>query len=421
MLEVSGRHVPSGRVLARFGNSSIYVPSSVDVSIALMACALGVLYALSVIPGLPYDEPSHWSNVLYYANRHSVPVLGHPGVTYEAQMGPVAYALDGAVVDLLRELGLGISTAFRIVRMIGVVEFGCSILVLSGVVRRLARNASWASAALAVYALNPMLLCMSASVQNDTLALLLGLVVIRLALEWWREPPSVVVTGVTGLVAGLAVLTKLTAWAVVIFVPLWVLWYHRRAGIRAATGFFVAAAAVSGWWFVRNLILYGDPTAAAGVKKTGVVFGPYHVRGLSGLSHTLEEVVTYLWVPTEYVRNTISAPLTVKATLLALSLVILVAGVIKIRRPTGALSLVAGCAVIAFASWLVTYVGVQAVAPRVAYLALPLWIYLAGLTVERLPQRFALSGTVILMAALNGWTLSALSGVSASHLIIFPH
>ena len=37
-----------------------------------------------VPPGTPYDEPSHFGTVQYYATMHRMPVLGQPGVSYEA-------------------------------------------------------------------------------------------------------------------------------------------------------------------------------------------------------------------------------------------------------------------------------------------------------------------------------------------------
>jgi hypothetical protein len=57
--------------------------------LAVLSLALGIAYAWIVRPGLPYDEPSDWSTVLYYADHRQMPVLGDPGVTYEAQMGPL--------------------------------------------------------------------------------------------------------------------------------------------------------------------------------------------------------------------------------------------------------------------------------------------------------------------------------------------
>ena len=55
------------------------------VALAVAAGAFGLAAALVVPAGLPYDEPAHWSNALYYAENLGPPVLGDPGVTYEGQ------------------------------------------------------------------------------------------------------------------------------------------------------------------------------------------------------------------------------------------------------------------------------------------------------------------------------------------------
>ncbi len=61
-----------------------------------------------------------------------------------------------------------------------------------------------------------------------------------------------------GLVVGLALLAKTTT---LFLVPLGVLIMWRRRGVGAAGVFVTLVAAISGWWFVRNTLLYGDPLA----------------------------------------------------------------------------------------------------------------------------------------------------------------
>jgi D-alanyl-D-alanine carboxypeptidase (penicillin-binding protein 5/6) len=388
--------------------------------LAALTVVVGVAYVWVVSPGLPYDEPSHWSNVLFYAGHGSLPILGHPGVTYEAQMGPVAYVVDAVAVRSARAVGWSADIAFRLVRLLGVLELAGAVLVVAALTRRLLPNAWAALAAAAVFGLNPMLLTMSASVQNDTLALLLGLLALQMAIVLLDRQPTIGGAAMVGVVAGLAVLTKLTTWAVVVAIGVWLLWRHRRSGLTALAAFLASVFALTGWWFVRNGVLYGDPSASAGVARLGLSFPPYRIHGLGGIGHIIEEVVTYLWLPTEYVRNTIKAPTMLKGALLVITVAVILVGVHDFRRLRGPAPLVLGCGLLAFSSWLVLYLVAQAYAPRVAYLALPTWIALVGLSLARGYPRASVVGVVAGVVVLNVWTLNQLSRVNSTRYDLTP-
>src|SRR5205085_2245974 len=70
----------------------------------------------------------------------------------------------------------------------------------------------------------------------------------------------------TGFVCGLAVLTKVSDSAVVVValcVILWLAWRARAWKLLFKGGalILVPVALITGWWFARNALLYGDPTA----------------------------------------------------------------------------------------------------------------------------------------------------------------
>jgi 4-amino-4-deoxy-L-arabinose transferase-like glycosyltransferase len=315
-------------------------------------------------------------------------------------------------------VGLSTATAFHLVRLIGLLEF-CAAVVLVGMLMRRLLGRSWPSVAVvAIFALNPMLLTMSSSVQNDTLALVLGFLALELALGRLSEQPAFRSALFVGVVAGLAVLTKLTAWPAVLAIAAWLVWRHRGDALRPLTAFVVAVLAVSGWWFVRNIVLYGDPTAAAGVRRAGFSFDAYHVHGAASIAHILEELVTYLWLPTEYVRNFISAPLALKGALVVVTAAVLLAGPIRIQLWRAVPRwLLVSTGLVSIASWLVTHLSYQAVAPRVAYMFLPLWVGLVGVALSRLPHRPAIVGLALLLVCLNCWTLYELSRVHSPEFI----
>jgi hypothetical protein len=73
---------------------------------------------------------------------------------------------------------------------------------------------------------------------------------------------TVVWAAAVGSLAVLVVVTKLTAWVVVAAIAAW-----RHGRSAAALAFIGGAVAVSGWWFVRNVVLYGDRTAHTASRR----------------------------------------------------------------------------------------------------------------------------------------------------------
>jgi len=390
------------------------------LGLAVATCLVGTIYAFVTPAGLPYDEPSHWATVQYYAAHGRMPALGDEGVSYEAQMGPVAYVADAVIVRMADALGLSAEVAFHLVRLFGVVQLAALVVVLGALMARVVSKSPALLAALAVIALNPMLLTMSASVQNDSLALLLGVLALFLALVLLRDRPRSSVALALGCLAGVGMLTKLTNWVAVVGVAGWLVWVHRRHALAPVAAFLSGAVAVCGWWFVRNIVLYGDPTAASGVERTGVSFDRYHLTRPSELGHIVQQIVTYLWLPTEYLRNFISAPTMLKGALLIITVVCASLGAARVgtvnRTP---LLLLAGTALLSVVTWLTTYLTYQSVAPRVAYLALPIWVCLIALSIGRLPRNVAFATSIALMAALNAWCIVEIGTLSAPTFLEF--
>ena len=119
-------------------------------------------------------------------------------------------------------------------------------------------------------AFNPQFLFIHAGVINDTLAIVLCTWVLEgltwvlgqrdpLAAARWRTWAGI------GLLAGLALLSKLSAGFLLPLIALVLLWLARRerdwpAAFRRLATVGVIAIALTGWWFARNWHLYGDPT-----------------------------------------------------------------------------------------------------------------------------------------------------------------
>ena len=117
----------------------------------------------------------------------------------------------------------------------------------------------------ALIAFNPMFLFVSGAVNNDALANLLGVMGLNLlvwlwqkrAFGWWES------AGI-GLLLGLGVLSKLSLGGLGLLFAILLVWQGRKAGGRwllVNAGIIgVTMLLVAGWWFWRNLTLYGDFT-----------------------------------------------------------------------------------------------------------------------------------------------------------------
>jgi len=117
-----------------------------------------------------------------------------------------------------------------------------------------------------VMAFNPQFLHISSSVSNDVLTVTFVNLAFALALMTRSHDFSRFVA--LGVVVGLATLSKPSGLSIVVTIGLWIfvaLWRSRvsiflwQPLLLYGTSFF----AVSGWWFVRNWRLYGEPTGTA--------------------------------------------------------------------------------------------------------------------------------------------------------------
>ncbi len=202
------------------------------------------------------DEGAHFQYVAYVARAWRLPLFeGYEGVGYEAHQPPLYYFLAGIAYHLAGGAGKG-------VRLL-------STLCSAGVVwltwltaRRLfPQNTPLALSAMGFVAFLPMHLAIGATVNNDALTNLLFAGVLYAFAP--PPPPSAWRDGVRfGMLLGLALLTKATALILVPAIAVGLaLRYGKvwRASLSALALAFAIAGVLSGWWFVRNALLYEDP------------------------------------------------------------------------------------------------------------------------------------------------------------------
>lgn len=141
----------------------------------------------------------------------------------------------------------------------------------------------------ALVAFNPMFLFISASVSNDSAIAALSAISLLLILRTLDARLSLRSGALQGGFIGLACLAKLSGLGLLPLAIGAALYAGRRHAawrpvLHHVVGIVGAFAVVAGWWFVRNLMLYGDPTAvSAWISVVGTRTRPVDLEEVRGL------------------------------------------------------------------------------------------------------------------------------------------
>jgi 4-amino-4-deoxy-L-arabinose transferase-like glycosyltransferase len=274
--------------------------------LALILIAYGVvgaLYAILTPPWQAPDEPAHYNYVAQVAQEGCCPVIA-PGdwdaayletlkaeqfpddadlsaVEYEDHQPPLFYlvSLPGYLA------GGGVLTALRLVSLI----IGAGVVVAAYLVGRqlFPRHQTLALAAAAFVAFLPQHVAMMASVNNDSLAEVLGGFTLALSLAYLGNPVKPDGEGRSrphpaflGGLVGLAYLTKLTVYlpaTVAVALAITLRWRGEKQTVRwliAQTAWAAGPAlTLGGLWWVRNVARYGWPDFLGQAAHAAVVVG----------------------------------------------------------------------------------------------------------------------------------------------------
>lgn len=227
----------------------------------LLVCAAALLFAqaLRIVPGNAPDEAAHVEYVLHLASKGTLPVWNWPAQprSYESFQPPLYYA--GAALVLRAAAPLPPKARFIALRLYsGLLHLGALFFVCA-LGRKLGGGDGFE--ALCAGAAVPMFFFIGATVTNDAAANLAGAVLLwRFVVVPRRAGPRGAVLAGAAVGAALLCKTTLLPVAALSLVSLVDLRPGRRAGsaIRLATA-STAALLVCGWFYWRNVQLYGDP------------------------------------------------------------------------------------------------------------------------------------------------------------------
>lgn len=249
--------------------------------------ALGIAYAALTPKWEVPDEPAHYNYIAHLAENHSFPVLqwgDYPheyleeikaakfpdhmsiaSIRYEFHQPPLYYLLAALVYKITRFLSLDQQVvALRLFS----VALGCLLLLVA---YRLVKEVFptdevLALATTAFVATVPMHIAMTAAVNNDTLAELILSLLLLLAIKRLEDdvaPRRYAVCG--GILFGLGLLTKTTIYPAVLLLAVAEVARWRLKGMKGdkfplfpLVPLLSLSTLLSFWWFLRNILAYGD-------------------------------------------------------------------------------------------------------------------------------------------------------------------
>ena len=263
---------------------------------AILGVTFSVIFPLGEAP----DEPGHFTYVRYLTLEGKLPVLKpryednetgaahHPPAYYAFAVAPAGLFVDGNLRLYFNPLfdwtlwtphfvtgpehsfpWRGDYLAWHIARFASLSLGLATLLLLYLIAKQIFKAPLVATACVAYAALNPQFIYLHSYVTNDAMAVLVGVLLTYSTLLLLHKA-SLRSVALSGLVIALAILTKLTVLGLVsgVLLAFALRWKSlpERDKAKALFALLIPPGITGGWWFTRNLILYGDPLAFSRVR-----------------------------------------------------------------------------------------------------------------------------------------------------------
>jgi 4-amino-4-deoxy-L-arabinose transferase-like glycosyltransferase len=313
----------------------------------------------------------------------------------------------------------GVTLAVYAVRWMTVLIGAGVVCVTYLIGREVVPGRPWvAIGAAALIAFNPQFLYLSGAINNDILAALCGAAVLWACVRLVRGGPSWRTDATLGILYGLALLTKFNLVALLGLVGLayaLLLWRTRdwRAALRGGLIVLGIAAAIAGWWFVRNWVLYGDPTAMNMVNELWE--GGEASKGWWAVGQSLPYLWSSLWGRFGY--GQLPLPKAVYEGVFWFCAIALAGYVIPRREGPSIVVLIPLIAsILLFGAVVAYYIAIQPAGPmgRFLFPCLPAFTVLLSLGLSRFfPGRWRWVGGAVTAVGMAGLAVYALLGVLA--------
>ncbi len=437
---------------------------------------LSALYAIGTPRWQAPDEPAHFNYIAHLANERSFPVLqqgDYPhqyleeikaarfpptmpitSLRYESHQPPLYYVL--ATPIYLATSSLGLDWQLLALRLFSVALGAVGLWVLHCMVQEVladdaedgapSETAFATLAATAFVAVLPMHVAMTAAINNDVLGELILLCILWRALRTIRHGLDVRAAWATGLLLGIALLTKTTIYLTVAGVLTLMVWLaapkdpDEGSALHVRLSYLARVLAVgivlAGPWLARNAIVYGDLDILAWQRHDAVVLGQLRTEDLLtqlGLRQFLTQFVRttfrsfwgqFGWMGV-LVDDRVYLALAVLCCVLAVAFAHLVLrlryGKVQMaesqKRAFGLLAAAAGLTVVTYLGYNIKFVQHQGryLFPALGPMAVAVALGIMELVKRQVARPLAL---LLLLAAALGAVLGAVTGDLAGWMIL---
>ncbi|MEJ2752830.1 MAG: phospholipid carrier-dependent glycosyltransferase, partial [Chloroflexota bacterium] len=287
-------------------------------AIAILLLAFIILsFAYSVINPLheATDELRHYRFVQHIVQRQSLPVQGAMACSEQGHHPPLFYATAALATGWIDtghdicyepptnpfwahhywEVGVdnknqylhgeeeafpwsGEALAAHLARLVNIL-FGAGVVLVTYLIGRTIwpTRPYLALGGAAIVAFNPMFLYMAGAINNDVIAALAGAAITLASVRLLRDERGLSWRWglIFGLLYGLALMSKFNLAAIIVTIELavtWAAWRKKqwRQWLVVNALLVLVALLIAGWWFVRNQMLYGEPT---GIERLTELWG----------------------------------------------------------------------------------------------------------------------------------------------------
>lgn len=241
-----------------------------DIIFLILACLIFLIaanvYNLKTdVFGAP-DEFSHFEYIRYLNLNYHLPVYIDKITFWEAHQPPFYYLLLSPI-DLILKNKITISSEVRLLRFCSSLLSVLTIMFAFFIAKTLFKNERLIYYSITLlFAFWPMFLFISGVLNNDNLVNLLGVVMLYLLVKYntnaGTKSADIRITNadllICGMIAGLAILTKMTLYPAALFFLAFIFWNNRYNLKNYFRFCLLPAAIILLIWVIRNLIFIGD-------------------------------------------------------------------------------------------------------------------------------------------------------------------